>query len=117
MLPTGILSMWISNTATTAMMLPISEAVLQSLQETRQKQASKTRRSVETEQKTNDGQYYTEHREKHLDNTILTERHYDTRSVLFTETELDVESGTQTNKAFEAESDDEKLSVSVVLQR
>lgn len=37
MLPTGILSMWISNTATTAMMLPISEAVLQSLQETHQK--------------------------------------------------------------------------------
>jgi di/tricarboxylate transporter len=34
MLPTWFLSMWISNTATTGMMLPISEAVLESLNET-----------------------------------------------------------------------------------
>ena len=31
MLPTWFLSMWISNTATTAMMLPICEAILDSL--------------------------------------------------------------------------------------
>ena len=31
MLPTWFLSMWISNTATTAMMLPVAEAVLQQL--------------------------------------------------------------------------------------
>ncbi|KAK2168613.1 hypothetical protein LSH36_15g02108 [Paralvinella palmiformis] len=36
MLPTAVLSLWINNTATTAMMLPISEAVIQSLQETYQ---------------------------------------------------------------------------------
>ena len=34
MLPTWFLSMWISNTATTAMMLPILEAVLQQLRAT-----------------------------------------------------------------------------------
>ena len=54
MLPTGVLSMWISNTATTAMMLPISEAVLQSLQETHRKQVSK-RCDVETETKNDKG--------------------------------------------------------------
>ena len=31
MLPTWFLSMWISNTATTAMMLPVAEAVLEQL--------------------------------------------------------------------------------------
>ncbi|CAH1801301.1 unnamed protein product [Owenia fusiformis] len=35
MLPTWFLSMWISNTATTAMMIPVVEAVLQQLTETR----------------------------------------------------------------------------------
>ena len=34
MLPTWFLSMWISNTATTSMMLPILEAVLGQLKET-----------------------------------------------------------------------------------
>ena len=34
MVPTWFLSMWISNTATTAMMLPIMEAVLEQLKET-----------------------------------------------------------------------------------
>ena len=33
MFPTWILSMWISNTATTSMMLPILEAVLEQLGE------------------------------------------------------------------------------------
>lgn len=35
MLPTWFLSMWISNTATTAMMIPIANAVLVQLKETR----------------------------------------------------------------------------------
>lgn len=33
MLPTWFLSMWVSNTATTAMMLPIAEAVMLHLEE------------------------------------------------------------------------------------
>lgn len=37
MLPTWFLSMWISNTATTAMMIPIANAVLVQLKETRDK--------------------------------------------------------------------------------
>jgi len=56
MLPTGVLSMWISNTATTAMMLPISEAVLQSLQETHRKQASK-KRTTEVDHNKDKGPY------------------------------------------------------------
>ena len=32
MLPTSMLSMWISNTATTAMMIPIMEAILEELE-------------------------------------------------------------------------------------
>ena len=35
MLPTWFLSMWISNTATTAMMIPVVEAVLQELQDSK----------------------------------------------------------------------------------
>lgn len=35
MLPTWFLSMWISNTATTAMMIPIANAVLGQLKETK----------------------------------------------------------------------------------
>lgn len=35
MLPTWFLSMWISNTATTAMMIPIANAVLVQLKETK----------------------------------------------------------------------------------
>ena len=33
MMPTAVLSMWISNTATAAMMLPMAEAVLQQLRD------------------------------------------------------------------------------------
>ena len=36
MLPTWFLSMWISNTATTAMMIPIANAILVQLKETKQ---------------------------------------------------------------------------------
>ena len=37
MLTTSFLSMWISNTATTAMMVPIAEAVLNQMKEERRK--------------------------------------------------------------------------------
>ena len=37
MTTTAFLSMWISNTATTAMMVPIAEAVLQELEQTMDK--------------------------------------------------------------------------------
>ena len=38
MLPTWFLSMWISNTATTAMMIPIANAVLVQLKETKDRE-------------------------------------------------------------------------------
>ena len=48
MLPTWFLSMWISNTATTAMMLPILEAVLQQLRSTHGRPPNKApRKSLE----------------------------------------------------------------------
>ena len=40
MLPTWFLSMWISNTATTAMMIPIANAVLVQLKETKDRENS-----------------------------------------------------------------------------
>lgn len=51
MLPTCFLSMWISNTATTAMMIPIAEAVLQELNEESDKSTPRLEMEAETKTK------------------------------------------------------------------
>ena len=46
MLPTWLLSMWISNTATTAMMMPIAMEVIEKLRETSNQKAGEEKTST-----------------------------------------------------------------------
>jgi di/tricarboxylate transporter len=82
---TAFLSMWISNTATTAMMVPIAEAVLQEIKEERLDKDN----DVNIEKNDNEfelADVYSREKEPRLENEITTKEKNETESDLIIKT-------------------------------